>query len=84
MTGDCTLDYLLIGYNDMAGFTYATIPPPQENINGQSKYFITNKEKSDFLNFYFSSISRVNEDNVLLPDLRMKSNKTLNSISINY
>ena len=65
-----------------SGKTNNTIPPLQETINGQSKYFITNKEKADFLNFYFSSISRVNEDNVLLPDLRMKTNRILNSISI--
>ncbi|OWF47171.1 RNA-directed DNA polymerase from transposon BS [Mizuhopecten yessoensis] len=62
--------------------TSQTIPtlvdPVTENI------ISSDEGKSNLLNEYFCSITRINERNVRVPDIAPKTNKTFDSIRLNY
>ena len=57
------------------------IPPLcLKHANGQMGFYTSNCEKANCLNNYFSSISFVNDANVTLPNLTLKTNETLTDI----
>ena len=58
------------------------IPPLKEEINGQCKLQITNLDKAEFLNRYFTSISNINDDNVFLPNLNKKTDEVLHDFVV--
>jgi len=57
------------------------IPPLcLRQANGQMEFYTSNDEKANCLNSYFSSISSVNDTNVILPNLVLKTNEKLSDI----
>lgn len=61
----------------------ASIPPLYStDENGDIIMHTTDKEKADCLNDYFTSISRVCDENVHLPEFQKITNSTLHSITI--
>ena len=58
------------------------IPPLKEEINGQCSLHITNRDKAEFLNRYFTSISNINDDSVFLPNLNKKTDEVLHDFVV--
>ena len=64
--------------------TNSNIPPLKRPTQSSPTLCISDKEKANCLNDFFSSISSINSSGVSLPDnLHMKTNKTISNIAFN-
>ena len=60
-----------------------TIPPLcKPHGNGTEQLLVTDKEKADFINDYFVSVSTVDDTNAVLPPLTYFSDNSLSSFDV--